>query len=149
MHRLTIRTSWPLLVALVLFVCGLNYGLPKIFSTLSMEVPLLPLLIIELGISLAAAVLFYGEASPYQVIKLSLVIMAMAGAIAGLAHLVNNNVYSSVRLRPGSQAPVLTINWVFLLTVNFSAVAVTRALIVLTAGQTGSRKRINRADSDR
>lgn len=149
MHRLSIRTSWPLLAALVLCVCGLNYGLPKLFSSNCLEVPLLPLLIIEVGAGLAAAVLFYGEASPVQVIKLSLVILAITGAIAGLAHLVNENIYSSVRLRPGSQAPVLTINWVFLLTVNFSAIAVTKALIVLTAGHTASRKRQNRTDSDR
>lgn len=114
-----------------------------------MEVPLLPLLIIEVGASLAAAVLFYGEASPIQVIKLALVILALTGAIAGIAHLVNENVFSSVRLRPGSQAPVLTINWVFLLTVNISAIAVSKALIVLTAGQTGGRRRPNKSDSDR
>lgn len=149
MYRLSIRTSWPLLCALVLCVCGLNYGLPKLFSSNCLEVPLLPLLIIEVGFSLAAAVLFYGEASPIQVIKLSLVILALTGAIGALAHLVNETVYSSVRLRPGSQAPVLTINWVFLLTMNFSSVAVAKALIVLTAGHSGSRKRQSRADSDR
>ncbi|HIA54946.1 MAG TPA: hypothetical protein EYN91_23165 [Candidatus Melainabacteria bacterium] len=149
MQRLSIRTSWPLLAALVLCVSGLNYGLPKVFAANCMEVPLLPLLIIEVGASLAAAVLFYGEASPIQVIKLALVILALTGAIAGIAHLVNENVFSSVRLRPGSQAPVLTINWVFLLTVNISAIAVSKALIVLTAGQTGGRRRPNKSDSDR
>lgn len=149
MHRLTIRTSWPLLAALILFVIGLNYGLPKVFHANCLEVPLLPLLVIEVGASLAAAVLFYGEASPIQVIKLSLVILAFAGATAGLTHLVNDAVFTSIRLRPGSQAPVLNINWVFLLTVNVSAISVAKALIVLTAPHTGSRKRQNRSDSDR
>ncbi|MBA3994002.1 MAG: hypothetical protein C0469_10785 [Cyanobacteria bacterium DS2.3.42] len=149
MHRLTLRASWPLLAALVLCVCGLNYGLPKLFPTSTMEVPLLPLLIIELGFTLSAALLFYDEAKPVQAIKISLVILAITAIFAALSDLANPAVFSEVRFRPGSQAPVLSINWVFLLTVNFSAVSVAKALIVLSAGQAGGRKRPNPSHSDR
>jgi hypothetical protein len=149
MHRLTLRASWPLLAALILCVCGLNYGLPKLFPASTIEVPLLPLLIIEVGVTLSAALLFYDEAKPIQVIKISLVILAITAIFAALSDLANPSVFSEVRFRPGSQAPVLTINWVFLLTVNFSAVSVAKALIVLSAGQAGGRKRPNPSHSDR
>jgi hypothetical protein len=149
LHRLTLRASWPLLAALILCVCGLNYGLPKLFPGATMEVPLLPLLIIEVGFTLSAALLFYDEANPVQAIKISLVILAITVGFACFGDLANPSVFSEVRFRPGSQAPVLSINWVFLLTVNFSAVAVAKALIKLSAGQAGGRKRQSPPQSDR
>lgn len=149
MHRLTLRASWSLLAALILCVYGLNYGLPKLFPAATMEVPLLPLLIIEVGFTLAAALLFYDEANPVQAIKISLVILSITVVFACLCDLANPSVFSEVRFRPGSQAPVLSINWVFLLTVNFSAVSVAKALIRLSAGQAGGRKRQSPPHSDR
>lgn len=149
MHRLSFRTSWPLFVAVVLCFCGLCYGLPKIFPGATLEVPLLPLLIIELGLGLSAALLFYDEASPFQAVKLSLVILVFVAAFSALAHFANNELFSEIRLRGGSQAPVLTINWVFLLTVNLAAISVAKALIVLNTGLPGARKRAESSSSDR
>ncbi len=149
MHRLTIRASWPLLAALVLCVCGLNYGLPKLFQASIGAMPIVPLLVIEVGFTLAAALLFYDEATPVQAIKISLVILVITAIFGTLAYLANPFVIKEVGLRQGSQAPVLSINWVFLLTVNFSAVAVTKALIVLSTGQAGGRKRPTPTQSDR
>ncbi len=149
MQRLSLRTSWPLLAALVLCVCGLNYGLPKAFPGACLEVPLLPLLIIEVGVTLSAALLFYDEATPTQAIKIALVILALTFVFSGLSHLANHSLFTEIRLRSGSQAPVLSINWVFLLTVNFSAVSVAKALIVLDTSQPGGRKRPHSQQSDR
>lgn len=149
MQRLSLRASWPLLAALILCVCGLNYGLPKIFAGLLLDVPLIPLLIIEVGASLAFALLFYDEAAPVQAIKISLAILAIVAVFAGLAYLANNEVICEFGPRPGSHAPALRINWVYLLAVNFSAIAVMKTLFVLSSAQTGGRKRQNRSDSDR
>lgn len=141
--RLQIRASWPLLCALVLCVCGLNYGLPKFFADAQMTMPLLPLLVIEVGVTLSAALLFYDEATPVQAIKLSLVILALTAAFAGLSYAANPLLLSDIRQRAGSQAPVISINWVFLLTVNASAISVAKALIVLANAQPGGRKKNN------
>lgn len=149
MQRLSFRTSWPVLAALLLCIGGLNYGLPKAFPLACLDVPLLPVLIIVVGISLSAALLFYDEASPVQAIKLSLLILAIAAGLATLFHLINPAVFSEIRQRPGSHAPVLSINWIFLLTVNLSAIAVVKTLIALNAPSQSGRKRQSNAQSDR
>lgn len=149
MKRLQLRASWPLLAALVLCVCGLNYGLPKVFTDAKAVMPLIPLLVIEVGVTLSAALLFYDEATPVQAIKLSLVILALTVALAGLSYIANPLLLSEIRQRAGSQAPVVSINWVFLLTVNASAISVAKALIVLASAQPGGRKKNNSALSDR
>lgn len=149
MQRLNLRASWTLLTALVVCVCGLNYGLPQIFAGYFIEVPLIPLLIIEVGASLAFALLLYDNATPVQAIEVSLVILTIAAIFGGLTYLANNYVVYEFGPRPGSHAPALRINWIFLLAVNFSAVAVTKTLLVLNSGQAGARKRPNRSESDR
>jgi len=137
------------MVALVLCVCGLNYGLPKALSSAILSVPLIPLLVIEVGITLSAALLFYDEADPLQTITLSLVMLLLVAIFAWLTSIANPLVFSQVSFRPGSQAPVVSINWVFLLTVNASAISVSKALLVLSGNQQGGRKRTNSQQSDR
>lgn len=146
--RLQLRASWPLLAALVLCVCGLNYGLPKAFAGAIMQMPLLPILVIEVGVTLSAALLFYDEATPVQAIKIALVILVLTALFAGLSYVANPLLLSDIRQRPVSQAPVISINWVFLLTVNASAISVAKALIVLASAQPGGRKKNSSFESD-
>jgi hypothetical protein len=113
-----------------------------------MQMPLLPILVIEVGVTLSAALLFYDEATPVQAIKIALVILVLTALFAGLSYVANPLLLSDIRQRPVSQAPVISINWVFLLTVNASAISVAKALIVLASAQPGGRKKNSSFESD-
>lgn len=149
MSRLTLHISWPLLIALILFVGGLNYGLPLIFKNATLVVPVVPLFIIELGIILASALLFYDEATPLQALAISGGMLTIAIVLIGGSYLLNPNVGENLHPRPGSQAPVFTLNWIFLLTVNFSVVAVSKGIFVLERVNMAGKKRNRSAESDR
>lgn len=149
MNQLKLRISWPLLIALLLFIGGLNYGLPLIYKNATLVVPVVPLFIIEMGIILSSALLFYDEASPLQALAISGGMLTIALVLIIESYFLNPGVAEHFHLRPGSQAPVFSLNWIFLITINLSVIAVSKAIFVLERAILPGKRRNRLTESDR
>ncbi|HEY9784389.1 MAG TPA: hypothetical protein V6D17_03235 [Candidatus Obscuribacterales bacterium] len=131
MKKLALRSQWYLGLYVFSIAVALALIVPHRMPHLAVEVPLIALAIFEAGVLLSSALLLYDEATPAQVLAIVFLMLLIASAFILAAHVANPLILSGVRSRPGSEAPVLSINWAFLLLSNLGTLSTVKVLIVL------------------
>src|SRR5579862_3202214 len=132
MYLLVIRKQIFLFIGLILLSLGLVVFLPSHSADKAVKLPLLALLLGEIGLSFGVAVLCYQNAPPSQIFKAACTVLAVATGIGTIGNLTS----PVDQMMPGAE---VLISWIQLGIMNIGGFVTTYTLYDIQVAEASSQ----------